>query len=39
MAVKTLNVEKDILDANDVLAENLKSRFKASGLFVINLMS
>jgi hydrogenase nickel incorporation protein HypB len=39
MAVKTLNVEKDILGANDVLAENLKSRFEASGLFVINLMS
>lgn len=39
MAVKTLNVNEDILSANDMLADNLKARFQASGVFVMNLMS
>ena len=39
MAVKTLNVNKDILDTNDMLAENLRDRFETSGVFVMNLMS
>lgn len=39
MTVKTLNVKEDILGANDVLAENLKSRFENSKVFVMNLMS
>ncbi|MGB6067848.1 MAG: hydrogenase nickel incorporation protein HypB [Desulfomonilaceae bacterium] len=39
MAVKTLNVNEDILNANDVLAENLRGRFEASRVFVMNLMS
>jgi hydrogenase nickel incorporation protein HypB len=39
MAVKTLNVNEDILSANDLLADNLKARFAASGVFVMNLMS
>lgn len=39
MAIKTLDVKKDILDANDILAENLKSRFEKSRVFVMNLMS
>jgi len=39
MAIKTLDVQKDILDANDILAENLKSRFEKSRVFVMNLMS
>lgn len=39
MAIKTLNVNKDILDTNDVLAENLRNRFQASGVFVMNVMS
>jgi hydrogenase nickel incorporation protein HypB len=39
MAVKTLNVNEDILGANDVLAENLRGRFEASKVFVMNLMS
>ncbi|HMK37502.1 MAG TPA: hydrogenase nickel incorporation protein HypB [Desulfomonilaceae bacterium] len=39
MAVKTLNVNEDILSANDMLADNLKARFEASGVFVMNLMS
>lgn len=39
MAIKTLNVNEDILNANDVLAENLKNRFSQSRVFVMNLMS
>jgi len=39
MAIKTLNVNEDILNANDVLAENLKNRFTQSHVFVMNLMS
>lgn len=39
MAVKTLNVNEDILGANDVLAENLRQRFESSNVFVMNLMS
>lgn len=39
MAVKTLNVNEDILGANDVLAENLRKRFESSNVFVMNLMS
>ncbi len=39
MAVKTLNVNEDILGANDMLAENLRGRFEASRVFVMNLMS
>lgn len=39
MPVKMLDVKKDILDANDILAENLKSRFEKSRVFVMNLMS
>jgi len=39
MGIKTLNVNEDILNANDVLAENLKARFSQSRVFVMNLMS
>ncbi|MBI5252373.1 MAG: hydrogenase nickel incorporation protein HypB [Desulfomonile tiedjei] len=39
MPVKTLNVNEDILSANDMLAENLKARFDNSRVFVMNLMS
>ena len=39
MAIKTLNVNEDILNANDALAENLKNRFSQSNVFVMNLMS
>jgi len=39
MAVKTLSVNKDILSANDKLADALRSRFDESKVFVINLMS
>lgn len=39
MPVKTLNLNEDILNANDVLAENLRSRFGKSKVFVMNLMS
>ena len=39
MAVKILNVNEDILGANDMLAENLRGRFEASKVFVMNLMS
>lgn len=39
MAVKILNVNEDILGANDVLAENLRKRFESSNVFVMNLMS
>jgi hydrogenase nickel incorporation protein HypB len=39
MAVRTLTVEKDILSANDLLADNLRTRFDQSGVFVMNLMS
>ncbi len=39
MALKTLNVNEDILNANDVLAENLRGRFEAARVFVMNLMS
>lgn len=39
MPVKTLNVNEDILNANDMLAENLKASFDHSRVFVMNLMS
>ncbi|MBI4966411.1 MAG: hydrogenase nickel incorporation protein HypB [Desulfomonile tiedjei] len=39
MAVKTLQVNKDILSANDLLADNLRARFDNSKVFVMNLMS
>jgi hydrogenase nickel incorporation protein HypB len=39
MAVKTLNVNEDILSANDMLAETLQARFQQAGVFVMNLMS
>lgn len=39
MALKILNVNKDILGANDMLADNLRGRFAASKVFVMNLMS
>ncbi len=39
MALKILNVNEDILGANDLLAENLRGRFAASKVFVMNLMS
>jgi hydrogenase nickel incorporation protein HypB len=39
MAFKTLNVEKDILGANDMLAATLRDKFDSAGVFVINLMS
>ena len=39
MAVKTLNVNEDILGANDMLADSLRGRFEASRVFVMNLMS
>jgi len=39
MAVRILNVNEDILNANDMLAENLKRRFSDSKVFVMNLMS
>jgi hydrogenase nickel incorporation protein HypB len=39
MTVKTINVNKDILGANDILAENLKTQFQGSQVFVVNLMS
>ncbi len=39
MAVKTINVNEDILSANDLLAESLKNRFKNEGVYVVNLMS
>lgn len=39
MAVKTVNVNEDILGANDVIAEALNARFNKAGVFVMNLMS
>lgn len=39
MALKVLNVNEDILGANDMLADNLRGRFEASKVFVMNLMS
>jgi hydrogenase nickel incorporation protein HypB len=39
MALKILNVNEDILGANDMLADNLRGRFEASKVFVMNLMS
>ncbi len=39
MAVKTVNVNEDILGANDVIAESLRARFSQAGVFVVNLMS
>lgn len=39
MPVKTLNVNEDILSANDILADNLKAKFDNSRVFVMNLMS
>lgn len=39
MAVRTLNVNEDILSANDLLAGNLKKKFTDSKVYVMNLMS
>ncbi|MFH0822860.1 MAG: hydrogenase nickel incorporation protein HypB [Pseudomonadota bacterium] len=39
MAIKTLNVMEDILNANDILAENLKAQFENFRVFVMNLMA
>ncbi len=39
MAVRTLNVDEDILNANDKLSETLRTRFDQAGVFVMNLMS
>jgi hydrogenase nickel incorporation protein HypB len=39
MAIKTVDVMQDILGANDMLAQNLRSRFDRAGVFVVNLMS
>jgi len=39
MAVRTLNVNEQILSANDMLAENLRRKFADSKVFVMNLMS
>lgn len=39
MSVKTINVNQDILGANDILAETMKSKFQSSHVYVINLMS
>jgi hydrogenase nickel incorporation protein HypB len=39
MAVRTLNLNEDILNVNEVLAESLKKRFSDSKVFVMNLMS
>ncbi len=39
MPVKTLNVNEEILSANDMLADSLKARFDRSRVFVMNLMS
>jgi hydrogenase nickel incorporation protein HypB len=39
MAVRTLNVNEDILSANDLLAGNLKKKFVDSKVYVMNLMS
>ncbi len=39
MAVRTLNVDEDILNANDKLSDTLRTRFDQAGVFVMNLMS
>jgi hydrogenase nickel incorporation protein HypB len=39
MAVKTINVNRDILEVNEALALNLKRSFQSNGTFVINLMA
>lgn len=39
MAVRTLNLNEDILNVNEVLAESLRKRFSDSKVFVMNLMS
>jgi hydrogenase nickel incorporation protein HypB len=39
MAVKMIDVKGDILSANDMLAEGLRSRFEQAKVFVMNLMS
>lgn len=39
MAVRVLNVNEQILNANDKLAEGLRAKFRESGVFVMNLMS
>lgn len=39
MAVKTINVNKDILGVNEALALNLKKEFEINNTFVINLMA
>ena len=39
MAVRTLKVDEDILNANDKLSDTLRTRFDQAGVFVMNLMS
>lgn len=39
MALRTLKVDEDILDANEKLSNTLKARFEQAGVFVMNLMS
>ncbi len=39
MAVRVLNVNEDILSANDLLAGNLRKKFVDSHVYVMNLMS
>ncbi|MBM4328851.1 MAG: hydrogenase nickel incorporation protein HypB [Deltaproteobacteria bacterium] len=39
MAVKMIDVKGDILSANDMLAEGLRSRFEQAKVFVMNIMS
>lgn len=39
MAVRVLNVNEQILSANDKLAEGLKTKFREARVFVMNLMS
>jgi hydrogenase nickel incorporation protein HypB len=39
MAVRILNVNEQILSANDKLAEGLKTRFREARVFVMNVMS
>ncbi|MEW6530283.1 MAG: hydrogenase nickel incorporation protein HypB [Thermodesulfobacteriota bacterium] len=39
MAVKMIDVKGDILSANDMLAEGLRSKFEQAKVFVMNLMS
>jgi len=39
MAVRVLNVNEQILSANDKLAEGLRTKFREARIFVMNLMS